>query len=398
MLSKKMKTITPSPTIGISAKVSDLMRSGREIINLSIGEPDFLTPQCAKDGAIKAINENKTKYDNAQGLYKLRTAICKKLERENNIIYDQSQIIVTSGAKHAITNLLIAITDPGDEIIIPKPYWVSYPEMVKLTCGVPIFVETYEKNNYKVTVEDLKKVVGEKTKALIITNPSNPSGAVYTKEELLNVANYCLENKILIISDEIYERITYGPAFTSVASLSEEIKENTVIINGLAKSAAMTGWRVGYTASNNQLAKAMSTIQGHLVSHPSTISQWASLEAMKNGSEDMKAMTQEYKKRRDKVIDIISTIKGAKIVQPDGAFYIFMNMACIKDSFSPEKIQAAGGFSLAVAEDLLDEYSVAIVPGIAFGMDDFIRISYAADINHVTEAMARIKKYIESFN
>jgi aspartate aminotransferase len=392
MLSKKLKNITPSFTIGISTKVNELKRSGKDIINLSIGEPDFLTPDCAKEAAIKAINDNKTKYDNAQGLNELREAICKKLLDENGVSYEPSQIVVSSGAKHAITNVLVAITDPGDEILIPKPYWVSYPEMVKLTGGVPVFIDTHENNNYKVTVDDIKEVYSDKTKAIFITNPSNPSGAVYTKEELEKVASYCTSKGIVIIADEIYERITYLPEFTSVATISNEVKENTVIINGLAKSAAMTGWRIGYTASSKEVAKAIASIQGHLVSHPSTISQWASVAAIEKGQADMEHMVAEYRKRRDIIVDMLADIPGIKIVQPDGAFYIFMNMSFLKGKFTDDQLSNAGGFSLALTDLLLEKYSVAVVPGIAFGMDDFIRISYATDINDVTEAISRIAR------
>lgn len=391
MLSKKLSAISPSVTIGISTKVAELRRKGEEIISLSIGEPDFMTPEDAKEAAILAIHNNKTKYDSASGLLELRQAICNKLKVENNLEYDPSQIVVSSGAKHAITNTLIALLDDGDEVLIPKPYWTSYPEMVKLCGGKPVFVETQKSRNFKLTVEDLKTAVTDKTKILFITNPSNPSGAVYTKEELEPVVNYCVENNIFIIADEIYERICYLDTFTSVASISKEAKDMTIVINGLSKSAAMTGWRLGYTACRPEIAKAIGTIQGHLVSHPSTITQWAAVTAINSCQEDMVHMMEKYKERRDESVRLFSTIEGVELVQPDGAFYLFANMSVIKD-----KVDFKDSFSIEVCNKLLDDYKLAVVPGIAFGLDDYIRLSYAADINDVREGINRIKKFVES--
>ncbi len=391
MLSKKLSAISPSVTIGISTKVAELRRQGEEIISLSIGEPDFMTPDGAKEAAIQAVHDNKTKYDSAAGLLELREAICEKLKVENDLKYDPSQIVVSSGAKHAITNTLIALLDNGDEVLIPKPYWTSYPEMVKLCGGSPVFVETKKNNNFKLTVNDLKVAVTDKTKILFITNPSNPSGAVYTKEELEPVVQYCVDNNIFIISDEIYERICYLDDFTSVASLSKEAKNITIIINGLSKSAAMTGWRLGYTACRPEIAKAIGTIQGHLVSHPSTITQWAGLEAIKNCHDDMIYMVEKYKERREEAVRLFETIDGISLVQPDGAFYLFADMSAIKD-----KLEYSDSLSIEICNKLLDEYKLAVVPGIAFGLDDYIRLSYAADINDVREGITRIKKFVES--
>ncbi len=391
MLSKKLSAISPSVTIGISTKVAQLRREGHEIISLSIGEPDFMTPEGAKNAAIEAVHANKTKYDAAAGLLELREAICNKLENENGVTYTVDEIVVSNGAKHAITNTLMALLDPGDEVLIPKPYWTSYPEMVKLCGGAPVFVETQKSNQFKLTVDDLKSVITDKTKIIFITNPSNPSGAVYTKEELEPVVAYCVEKGIYIIADEIYERICYLDTFTSVASLSEEAKDMTVIINGLSKSAAMTGWRLGYTACKKEIAKAISTIQGHLVSHPSTITQWASVEALNGCQDDMVHMVDEYKSRRDEAIRLFSEIEGVELVQPDGAFYLFADMSVIK-----EKMAYTDSFSIEICNQLLETYKLAVVPGIAFGLDDYIRLSYAADINDIREGISRIKKFVES--
>lgn len=391
MLSKKLSAISPSVTIGISTKVAELRRQGHEIISLSIGEPDFMTPEGAKNAAIQAVHDNKTKYDAAAGLLELRQAICKKLNVENGLTYTPAEIVVSNGAKHAITNTLMALLDAGDEVLIPKPYWTSYPEMVKLCSGTPIFVETQKSKQFKLTVEDLEKVVTDKTKIIFITNPSNPSGGVYTKEELVPVVEYCVQKGIYIIADEIYERICYLNSFTSIPSLSEKAKEMTVLINGLSKSAAMTGWRLGYTACRPEIAKAIGTIQGHLVSHPSTITQWAAVEALESCQDDMVHMVAKYKERRDEALRLFGEIEGVELVRPDGAFYLFADMSVIK-----EKVAFDASFSIEVCNQLLDEYKLAVVPGIAFGLDDYIRLSYAADINDVREGISRIKKYVDS--
>ncbi|RKD23513.1 aspartate aminotransferase [Caminicella sporogenes DSM 14501] len=393
MLSKKISNITPSYTIGISTKITELKKQGIDIINLSIGEPDFFTPKKAKEEGIKAIHDNKTKYDAASGLKNLKKVIQEKLEMENNISYDLDEIVISSGAKHAITNTLIAFLDPGDEVIIPKPYWVSYSEMVKLLDGVPIFVDTDRQNDFKITASDLEKTISPKTKLLFITNPSNPTGAVYQKKELMSIVDICYENNVHIIADEIYEKICYTNNFVSIASLSEKAKEITITINGLSKSAAMTGWRIGYSACKKEIATAIATIQGHLVSHPSTISQWAAYGALTLCKNEMEEMVKIYKNRRDKVILELSKVSNLSFIKPQGAFYIFIDISKLKN-----KIQYKNSFSIEFSNKLLDKYKVAVVPGIAFGMDDYIRISYACNINDVIEGINRLNKFIEDLN
>lgn len=392
MLSKKLASVTPSVTLGISTKVKELKNQGVQIVNLSIGEPDFFTPEKAKQAGIKAIENNKTKYDDAAGVKELRDAIVEKLKVENHVSYAPEEIVVSSGAKHCITNALIALLDPQDEVLIPKPYWVSYPEMVKLLGGVPVFVETQKSKDFKVTVEDLQKVITDKTKVVFITNPSNPSGAVYTKEELEPVVNFLTEKGIYIIADEIYERICYNGAFVSIASLSEKAKEMTITINGLAKSASMTGWRIGYTASNRELAKAMGGLQGHLVSHPCTISQYAAIEAIKSCQEEMHTMVEAYRGRKDRAIELFNGIEGVDLVTPDGAFYLFVDMSVLKN-----KIQWQDSFSVKICDILLDEYKLAIVPGAAFGLDDYVRLSIAADIKDIESGINSIKLLVEKY-
>lgn len=389
MLAKKLKFITPSYTLGIASKVKILRESGEKIINLSIGEPDFYTPEIAKDWAKKAMDGNKTKYDSVSGLKELKQAIIEKFENQNDLYYTESEIVVSSGAKHSITNSLIATLDPGDEVMIPKPYWVSYPEMVKLTGGVPVFVDTQKDNNYKVAPKDLEKALTSKSKMLFITNPSNPSGAVYTRDELLAIGTWCVENNIWIMADEIYERITFDRPFVSIASLSESIKKLTITVNGMSKSAAMTGWRIGYTGSTEELAKAMSAIQGHLVSHPATISQWAAYGAMAFCQSETDKMVETYKTRRDIAVKLLEDAKDIFLVKPEGAFYLFIDLSAYK-SFFPE----AESFSVAFCDKLLTEKKIAIVPGMAFGMDDFVRIAYACDEKELVAGLEGIKDFL----
>ncbi|SHH58942.1 aspartate aminotransferase [Caloranaerobacter azorensis DSM 13643] len=389
MLSKRLSNITPSFTIGISSKIKKLKEKELNIINLSIGEPDFFTPDRAKEEAIKAIHNNKTKYDLASGLNELKKVIQNKLLSENEIYYEVDEIVVSNGAKHSITNSLLALLDEGDEVIIPKPYWVSYPEMVKLVGGKPIFVDTDKSNNFKVTVGELKKIVNTKTKAIIISNPSNPVGIIYREKELIPIVEFCLENNIYIISDEIYEKICYIDDYKSTAAISDEAKDITITINGLSKSASMTGWRVGYSASNREIADAISTIQGHLISHPSTISQWAAFGALSYCEEEMKAMVKIYKGRRDKAVSILKEIEPLSFIYPEGAFYLFIDISQLK-----QNMDYNGSFSVYFADRLLEESKVAVVPGIAFGMDDYIRISYACSTDELIEGLNRIAEFV----
>ncbi|WP_069650334.1 pyridoxal phosphate-dependent aminotransferase [Caloranaerobacter ferrireducens] len=393
MLSKRLNNITPSFTIGISNKVQKLREEGLDIINLSIGEPDFFTPDKAKEEAIKAIHNNKTKYDSASGLKELKKVIQNKLWTENGINYEVDEIVVSSGAKHSITNSLLALLDEGDEVLIPKPYWVSYPEMVKLVGGKPVFVETDKSNNFKVTVEELKEAQSSRTKAIIISNPSNPAGSIYREKELIPIVKFCLENNIYIISDEIYEKIRYIDDYKSIAAISKEAKDITITINGLSKSASMTGWRVGYSASNKEIAKAISTIQGHLVSHPSTISQWAAFGALSYCEEEINEMVKVYKSRRDRIVSILNKIKPLSFIYPEGAFYLFIDISQLKQNMNYD-----GSFSIHFADRLLEESKVAVVPGIAFGMDDYIRISYACSIDTLTEGLNRIAEFIQKIS
>ena len=393
MLSNRLGNITPSYTIGISTKVAELNAKGKNIIDLSIGEPDFYIPEKAKQYGIDSLNDNLTKYNMVPGLKILREEICKKLSIENNCSFSIDEIVVSSGAKHSITNTLLALTNPGDEILVPKPYWVSYPEMIKLVNAVPVFIDTDKANDFKLTRDVLEKYITPKTKMLFLNNPSNPTGAIYTKEELIDIANVCLENNIYILADEIYERIHYNDNFISIYSLGDDIKNISIIVNGFSKSAAMTGLRIGYTASSKEIAKALSTIQGHLVSHPSLTAQYIAYGALKECSKDIDDMVNTYKHRRDLVIDKLDKINNLGYVTPDGAFYIFIDLSLYKN-----KLDFEDSFSIEFCNQLLDKYEVAAVPGIAFGLDDYIRISYACSEEKFLTGIDRLNEFLTSLS
>ncbi|MGG2469331.1 pyridoxal phosphate-dependent aminotransferase [Paraclostridium bifermentans] len=391
MLSSRLNNITPSYTIGISSKVRDLKTSGKSIIDLSIGEPDLSVPNAAIQHGINSLNENLTNYDLVPGLKILRDELSKKLNLENDCDYAPEEIVVSSGAKNAITNALLAVLNPGDDVLVPKPYWVSYPEMIKLVNANPVFIETNKENEFKLTKDILEKSITPKTRMLFLNNPSNPTGAVYSKEELLEIANVCIKNNIYILADEIYERICYKDKFVSIASLSNDIKNITITINGFSKSFAMTGLRIGYSSSNKEIAKAISTIQGHLVSHPSLTSQYIAYGALKDCSDSINDMVDIYRSRRNKVVDILNQCNKLNYVTPDGAFYTFIDLSMVKNN-----LNYTDSFSIEFCNKLLDEYEVAAVPGIAFGMDDYIRISYACSESSFTEGLKRIIKLAES--
>lgn len=390
-LSKRLDTMTPSFTIGISSKVKEMNSNGIDVLNLSIGEPDFTVPKKAKAYGKKSLDENCTKYDLVPGLKILREEIVKKLKKENNCDYSIDEIVVSSGAKNSITNALLAVTNPGEEVLIPKPYWVSYPEMVKLTGGIPKFIDTKRENGFKLSKEELLNAISDNSKMLILTNPSNPTGNVYTKSELEEIVDVCYEKGIFILADEIYERICYVDGFTSVASLSEKAKEITITINGFAKSVAMTGLRLGYTASNREVAKAMSSIQGHLVSHPSLTAQYIGYGALVECEDDIKHMVSVYRSRRDILIERLDNIEHVSYIQPFGAFYMFIDLSDVSKKYNWEK-----SFSIEFCEEFLNKYHVAVVPGIAFGLDDYIRISYACDEDTLINATNKLEEFIDN--
>jgi len=327
-ISKKAQSISPSPTMTIDAKYKAMRAAGEDVIGFAAGEPDFDTPDYIKAAAIEAINKGFTKYTPASGTPELKRAICDKLQRDNGLTYKPSDIVVSNGAKHSLVNIFVAICDPGDEIIIPAPYWVSYPEMVKIGDGVPVIMHTKEEDYFKFTVDDLRRMITPKTRGLIINSPSNPTGMVYSRQELADIAALAVEKNIYVISDEIYEKLVYDDVkHFSIASFGEEIKNLTIVVNGVSKSHAMTGWRIGYTASNAEIAKAMADIQSHATSNPNSIAQVAATAALNGNDEFVEMMRNEFLLRRNYMVERINSMSSISCKSPHGAFYVMMNVA-----------------------------------------------------------------------
>ncbi len=390
MISEKAKNISPSITLEIGGKVKAMIASGEKITNLTLGEPDFFTPEKAKQAGISAIENNITKYDIASGNVELKKAICEKLENENKVKYNPSQIVVSNGAKHSLTNAAFAVLNQGDEVLIPKPCWVSYPEIIKLAGGVPVFVDTKKENSFKPTIEDVEKYITEKTKMVIITNPNNPTGAVFTKDELTTLCEYFTQKRIVILADEIYETINFDFEFVSIASLSKQVYDNTILVNGFSKSASMTGWRMGYSASSEELAKAIGSIQSHMTAHPSTISQQAAIAALRDCKEDVKNMKKTYKERRDYIVDFFEKWGKLGIIYPQGAFYVFIDISSLKSKLTGESL------SLQFCNEILEKEKLALVPGIGFYEDNFVRLSYASSMSTIQDGLNKIKHYVEN--
>lgn len=387
----KYQQISPSVTMAITAKAAELRSKGIDIISFSVGEPDFPTPANIRKVAARYLEEGHIQYTAASGLPALREAVAKKLKEDNSLEYKSNEIVVSNGAKHALRNAIEAVTNPGDEIIVPSPYWVTYAELVKMSSGVPVIVEAKEEDEFKVSAEQLEAYVTDRTKAIILNSPCNPSGAVYSREELQSIADLAVKKDILIISDEIYEKLIYDGEHISIASLGEEIKERTVVINGVSKAYAMTGWRIGYTASNTKIAKIISGMQSHTTSNPNTLAQYAAIEALSGEQETVEEMKKEFEQRRDLIIDLIGKLPYVSARKPKGAFYVMLNIsACKGKSYKGTKITD----SLVFSELILEHANVALVPGAAFGVDDFVRISYATSREKIKEGMKRISEFL----
>ncbi|MEA4849529.1 MAG: pyridoxal phosphate-dependent aminotransferase [Clostridiaceae bacterium] len=384
-LSSKSANIAASMTLAVDAKLKQMVADGIKVYGFGAGEPDFDTPKYIRDAAIEAINNGHTRYTLVLGILELRKAICAKLKRENDLQYEPNQIIVCSGAKHALSNTFAAILNPGDEVIIPVPYWVSYTEMIKLNDGIPVPVLTKKENNFKMTREELVKAITPKTKAILLNTPSNPTGAVYSEQELRDIAEVAVEHNLFVVSDEIYERIIYdGKKHISIASLGSEIKELTIVINGMSKSYAMTGWRLGYAAGNEKIIKAMAGIQGHAVSHPSSITQYASVAALNGPQDDLENMVKEFKKRRDYMYKRINAMEGISCIKPEGAFYVYVDISSyLGKSLYGVKINSSLDFS----QIMLEKGHVAVIPGAAFGNDNYIRLSYATSMETIEKGL-----------
>lgn len=389
--SKAILSLSPSSTLAISSLAQSLAKSGKEIINFSTGEPDFDTPQIIKDHAIKAINEGFSKYTAVNGILKLREAIAQKLLRDNSLSYSPQEIIVSNGAKHSLFNTMCAILEKDDEVLIPSPYWVSYPEIAKFCQAQPVFIPSTQENHFKITPQDLKNAITPRTKLLILNSPSNPTGSIYSKEELEALGEVLKGSNIWVISDEIYEKLTYSSpdsthSFTSLASLSEDLLQRTITINGLSKSTAMTGWRMGYLASKDStLLSSIQNLQSNSTSNINSFTQIASIPALSLQSE-VQEMREEFQKRRDFAYQVCSQIPTLSLNCPDGAFYLFINISQAR----------FGGDSMKFAQALLEEQGVAIVPGIAFGMDGFIRMSFATSMLNLQKGLNKLQNFLSS--
>lgn len=391
-LSKKAGNINPSITLAITAKANQLKAEGVDVVSFGAGEPDFNTPENIIEAAIKAMRDGKTKYTPAGGIIELKETICNKFRKDNNLNYKTSQITISTGAKQSLANVFMAILNPGDEVLIPVPYWVSYPELVKLADGVPVFVETSKENNYKYTIEDLEAVITDKTKAILINSPNNPTGTIYNEDELLDIANFAREHNLLIVSDEIYEKLIYDDEkHISIAALNEDAYNRTIVINGVSKTYSMTGWRLGYAAASEEITKLMTSIQSHMTSNVNTIAQYAAIEALNGPEEDLNNMVHEFENRRNFMIDKLSKLNEISIIKPSGAFYIMVNIsAYLNTTFKDQDINNSVDF----AKVLLEEEKVAVIPGAGFGADDYIRLSYATSMDVIESGIDRISTFL----
>ena len=384
-LAARVGKVTPSLTLAISAKAKAMKADGIDVCSFSAGEPDFDTPEHIKAAAQKALDIGHTKYGPALGEPKLREAIAHKLSQENGLNYKAENIIVTNGGKHSLFNLMLALIEPGDEVIIPAPYWLSYPEMVRLAGGEPIILATDAQTDYKVTPEQLYQTITNKTKLFVLNSPSNPTGMVYRPAEIKALAEVVVEKDILVVSDEIYEKIIYDDAqHLSIGAVNSEIFKNTITSNGFAKAYSMTGWRIGYLAASVELINAAVKIQGHSTSNVCTFAQYGAIAALESSQDCVEQMRQAFVKRRHRIYDLVNTIPGISCNQPDGAFYMFVNISKISSS------------SLEFCNSLLEDHNVAVIPGVAFGADDHIRISYATDLATIEKGMARLERFVRS--
>ena len=397
-LAKRIRTISPSQTLAISAKAKAMKAAGENVINFGVGEPDFPTPDYIVEAAVRALHEGKTKYTPSSGLPALRSAVCEKFRRENGLVYEPSQIIVSNGAKHSIFNVCYALVDEGDEVIIPSPYWLTYPEVVKTCGGVPVFVEGSKENGFKITAEQLEAAVTPKTKLLIFNSPCNPTGAVYSEEEVRALAAVCEKHGIFVLSDEIYEKLIYTDAKPfSMAAVSDRMKELTITVNGVSKTFAMTGWRIGYLAAPKAIAKAIDSFQSHATSNACSIAQCATIEALTSpvSEEKIKEMCAIFASRRAAAVERIAKMKDVYCIVPEGAFYVMLVVSGVYGRKCGEKVLAS---SADFAEALLETEKVAVVPGAPFGADDCVRLSYSLSMEDMLEGLDRIEAFLKGLN
>ena len=386
-IANRMEKLSPSVTMAITALARDLKDQGKDILSFSAGEPDFNTPEIIKQAAIKAIQDGYTKYTAVEGITETKQAIITKLKRDHNLEYNLDHIVVSNGAKHSLFNLFQLLIEKGDEVIIPAPYWVTYPEQVKYSDGVPVFIETDDSTSFKVTAQQVKDAITPKTKILLLNTPSNPTGAVYSRSELEEIGEVLKGTDILVFSDEMYEKIMYdGEKFTAAAEVSHDMFMRTVTINGLSKSVAMTGWRFGYIATpKTEIIKAMIKLQGQVTSNVNSITQHAAIAALEGHADaDIETMRVAFEERRNVAIESFNAIEGITCVKPQGAFYLFVNIKEVTTD------------SMKFAADLLEAKGVAVVPGLAFGTEGYFRFSFATDLASIEEGIKRIKEFVEN--
>ncbi|HPQ53383.1 MAG TPA: pyridoxal phosphate-dependent aminotransferase [Spirochaetota bacterium] len=398
--SDRILQIKPSPTLAITAVANAMKAKGIDVIGFGSGEPDFDTPRSIKDAAIRAIESGKTKYTPVGGVPELKQAIAEKFKRDNNLEYSPGEITVNCGGKHSFYNLMQILLNEGDEVIVPAPYWVSYPSMISLAEGTPVILYTKEENGFKITPEELKKHITPKTRAIVINSPSNPTGATYSKQELTVIADILLEKNILVISDDIYESILYdGAEFTNIACLSEEHRKNTIVLNGVSKTYSMTGWRIGYMAGNADIIKKIEIIQSQSTSNPTSISQWASIEAITGDQSVIQEMVDAFTRRRQLIVDGLNSIPGISCMNPEGAFYAFPNVSGVYSLPGWKDVEAKyadkPNNSHRITTYLLEEAKVAVVPGAEFGSDDNVRMSFATSDENISKGLERIKEAVQ---
>ncbi len=392
-LSARARTLTPSPTMAIDAKSKQMLAEGIDVVNFSVGEPDFDTPESIKAAGIAAIQQGKTKYTPAAGTLELRKAICEKLERDNGLRYRPEEIVVSNGGKQSLYNAYQVLLDPGEEVIIQAPYWVSYPEIVRLAGGVPVVVETDESTGFRMTADMIREKLTTRTRVINLNSPSNPTGAVLSRKELEEIAALAVEHDLMIVTDEIYEKLLYdGAEHVSIASFGEEVRRRTITVNGLSKAYAMTGWRMGYTASEAVFAKAMAALQSQSTSGPSSISQAAAVEALRGSQEPVEQMRQEFDRRRRHMMERLNRLPGFSVkVAPEGAFYLFPNVSALfGETIAGRKITSADD----LAGVILERAHVGVVPGTGFGAPNYIRFSYATSMERIDEGLDRIERLL----
>jgi len=394
--SRKIQRIQPSMTLAVDAKAKELRANGVDIIGFGAGEPDFDTPDKIKKAGIKAIETNMTHYTPVGGIDALKQAIVNKLERDNNLIYEKNQILVSCGAKHSLFNIAQVLWEEGDEIIVPAPYWVSYPDIIRYSGAKPVIIDTLSVNEFKVTPDQINSAMTPNTRAIIINSPSNPTGSAYSKKELEGIAECALSNKLLIISDEIYEKVIFdGFEQHSICSIGEEVKNNSILINGVSKSYAMTGWRIGYLGANEEIIQQAGKLQGQSTSNPTSISQVASITALNDTDADVRQMVDEFQKRRDVLLNYLQKISSVECYKPVGSFYTFPDFSAFYGkSFKGKKVEN----SIQLANFLLEEGKVALVPGIAFGADRNLRVSFASSMDTIQQGVNRIAKALEQLD